>query len=852
MEPKEYQERVLDAFTQWKNELNAAEQKSKAAINALEQIGADIPPDTRNYPKTAWQKLAETCEIASGSGSYAERTAEAGFPIPHICFKVPTGGGKTLLGAAALERLNKNSGLVLWMVPTNAIYQQTKQKLWSREHPYRQMLERASGGRVKVLQKDDVFTAADVEHYLCVMLISLQSVNRQNRDFLRMFKDTGRYMSFFPDSDDVLGDGRLLGQYPDLERESESGPVKQSLFNVFKKVRPVVILDEAHKAYGRKGSESEQYVQSVNRLNPSMVIELSATPSAAKSNLVVVSGKDLQSEEMIKLPVQVTSYTNADWHHTLGQAHGKLEELQNEAVSLENSEGRYIRPIAVVRVERTGADQRVPDYVHSEDVREYLTENLGVPGDAVAVQSSTTKELAGVDLFSELSPIKWIVTKAALMEGWDCSFAYLLVMLDNTRAKGAITQLVGRVLRQPEAKLTERKALDQCYVYCHSTDVNDAVQYVKDALEQEGMGDLDDEVHASQPTAFKTVVIQRREKFKDTDFFLPKVLHRTLDGGWEELDYQRHILPSIDVSLLGPPDPQGAQPDRPLETTAAVDLEEEGPSATYYDPRALYVDESVKIAWYARRISDILPNPFQAARVVQELVQRMRDAGADDSSIYGQRSALASQLREHVANAMEQQAEKVFRAKLAAREIRFDLEATDHNHRIRKSYDVLVADNDTLLQRFGQSVQLSLFEPVFDRDFNELERKFAFYLDGHKALQWWHRIAVRQHGEYYIRGWRRDRIWPDFVALGGEKAGQASFLVFETKGKHLEGYEDTKYKRAVFEMLENAFNGRWLNAGKVAVRDGPAKGVFQLVFDKDGFPDAEQAFARVPGGYTTG
>ena len=715
------------------------------------------------------------------------------------------------------------------------------------------MLERGSGGRVKVLEKDDGFTSADVEHYLCVMLISLQSVNRKNnRDFLRMFRDTGKYMSFFSDNDDALGDGRLLAQYPDLERESEGGSVKQSLSNVFKKVRPVVILDEAHKAYGMKGSESEEYVQSVNRLNPGMVIELSATPNAAKSNLVVVTGKELHGEEMIKLPVQVTSYTSVDWHHTLGQAHAKLEELQNEAVSLENSEGRYIRPIAVVRVERTGADQRIPGFVHSEDVREYLTENLGVPGDAVAVQSSTSKELAGVDLFSELSPVRWIITKAALMEGWDCSFAYLLVMLDITRAKGAITQLVGRVLRQPEAKLTERKALDQCYVYCQSTDVNDAVQYVKDALGQEGMGDLDDEVHASQATAFKTVVIQRREKFKDTHFFLPKVLHRKIDGGWEELDYQRHIVPGIDVSVIGPHDPQSVQPDRPLETRAAVGLDEDGPSATYYDPQALQVDESVKIAWYARRISDILPNPFQAARVAMELMQRMHGAGQDDSAIYRQRSAVASQLREHVVNAMEQQAEKVFRGKLAHKEIRFDLEATDHNHRIQQSYEILVADNDVLLQQFGKSVQLSLFEPVFAREFNELERKFAFYLDEHKALQWWHRIAVRQQGEYYIRGWRRERIWPDFVALGGEKAGQASFLVFETKGQHLEDYEDTKYKRAVFEMLENAFNGRWLNAGKVAVRDGPAKGVFQLVFDKDGFPDAEQAFVRVPGGYTTG
>ena len=852
MELKEYQERVLDAFTKWRNELTTAREQSEQRAANFRAINEDVPADVWNYPKTAWEKLTDTCEVAVRSKSYAERTATAGFPIPHICFKVPTGGGKTLLGAAAVERMNMTSGLVLWMVPTNAIYRQTKEKLWDRQHDYRQMLER--GGQVKVLEKDDVFTAADVEHYLCVMLISLQSVNRQNnRDFLRMFKEAGKYMSFFPDNDDALGEGRLRNKHPDLDPPGQGLQATQSLYNVFKMVRPVVVLDEAHKAYGKKGHDDEQYVQSVNQLNPSMVIELTATPSPSRSNMVVVSGKDLHSEEMIKLPVQVTSYTQTDWRHTLGQAHAKLEELQNEAVSLENSEGRYIRPIAVVRVGRTGADQRDTDYVHSEDVREYLTENLGVPAAEVAVQSSTSRELDGVDLLSPLSRVRWIITKAALMEGWDCSFAYLLVMLDNTRAKGAVTQLVGRVLRQHDAKVTKRKALDQCYVYCHTTNVNDAVQYVKDALEQEGMGDLDDEVHASQSTTFQAVTIQRRDKFKDKDFFLPKVLHRKLGGGWEELDYQRHILPSIDLNLIDAPSSlQITQPDQPTERRAEVGLDESGTTETYYDPQALHVDESVKIAWYARRISDIMPNPFQAARVAMEMIQQLRAAGQDDSAIYGQRPWLASQLREHVSNAMEQQAETVFRAKLG-KEIRFDLQTSDHNHRIQKSYEIVVAENDKLLQRFGKSMQLSLFEPVFDRDFNDLERKFAFYLEkekAEKALQWWHRIAVRQSGEYYIRGWKRERIWPDFVAFGGEKAGKASFLVFETKGEHLKDYEDTKYKESVFKALEDAFNGRSLNGGKVTVSDGPAAGVFRLVFDKEGFfPEADKAFEHVAGGY---
>ena len=846
MELKDYQTRTLDTFTRWQNELAAAQVRSETAIAALEQVGADVPADVRNHPKTAWQKLAESGDVANPARPYVERTAAAGFPIPHICFKVPTGGGKTLLGAAALERLNRNSGLVLWMVPSNAIYQQTKEKLWDRQHPYRQMLERGSGGRVKVLEKDDLFTAADVEHFLCVMLISLQSANRKNnRDFLRMFRDSGRYTSFFPDNDDALGDARLRNEYPDLDPPADDRPVAQSLFNVFKMVHPVVILDEAHKAYGRQGNDNEEFVQSVNRLNPSLVIELSATPSRSKSNLLVdVPGNDLKAEEMIKLPVQVTSFTNADWHHTLGQAHGKLEELDNEAVSLQNSEGRYIRPIAVVRVERTGNDQRDNDHIHAEDVREYLTQNLGVPSGAVAVQSSVSRELVGVNLLSELSPVRWIITRAALMEGWDCPFAYLLVMLDNTSAKRAITQLVGRVMRQPEARVTGREALDQCYVYCQSTDVGAAVQYVKDGLEQEGMGDLDGDVHTTQTTAFKTVPIRRRKKYKDTEIFLPKVLHRDANGGWEELDYQRHILPSIDVAMIGAPDPQSAHADRPREARATVDLGEDGASATYYNPQALHIDDSVKIAWYARRISDILPNPFQAARIAQALVQRMYNAGDDDKVIYGQRSALASQLREHVAGAMDQQAEKAFRTKLASQDIRFDLETSDRNHRMRKSYEILVSDNDVLLQRYGQSVQLSLFEPVFDRDFNDLERRFAFYLEEQKAIQWWHRVAVRQRGEYYLRGWRRERIWPDFVAMGGETKGKPSVLVFETKGDYLDGNDDSEYKKRVFAALEGTFN-----AGKMTIHDGPAKGVFRLVFDKEGFPDAAGPISELKGFY---
>ena len=153
-----------------------------------------LPTTCRNYPKSAWQNLAQSGGVAATAGAYASRTDDVGRPIPHLCFKVPTGGGKTLLAAAALERLNRQTGLTLWITPTRAIYEQTKAALWNREHPYRQMLERASGGRVKLLEKEDPFTHGDIANYMCVMLIMLPSINKQKaKDFLRMFRDSGRY-----------------------------------------------------------------------------------------------------------------------------------------------------------------------------------------------------------------------------------------------------------------------------------------------------------------------------------------------------------------------------------------------------------------------------------------------------------------------------------------------------------------------------------------------------------------------------------------------------------------------------------------------------------------------------------
>ena len=850
-ELKMYQTSTLESFTRWLEALKAARGTSETQIERLKEAGIEnveeLADQIRNYPRKTWQNLAENSEIAGSAGEYVDRTDDAGHPIPHICFKVPTGGGKTLLAAAALERLNRQRGLTLWIVPTRAIYEQTKSALWNKEHPYRKMLERASAGRVKMLEKDDPFNRDDVSNYLCVMMLMLPAANRRKgKEFLRMFKDNGNYASFFPD-DDVFGDARMLNEYPDLECRLGSSVVKQSLFNVFKLLRPVVVLDEAHKAYGASNREvNEEFARSINRLDPQMVIELSATPNRGISNLLVdIGGLDLKKEEMIKLPVQITSFPNADWQFTLGQAVEELQKLDAEAQLFESRTDRYIRPIAVVRVERTGRDQRDGIRVHAEEVREYLMHNLGVPSETIRVKSAENDEIRGEDLLSDTSQVKWIITKSALMEGWDCPFAYLLVMLDNTQSQRAITQLVGRVIRQPFAQLTGHELLDQCYVYCNNTDVELAAQQVKMGLESEGLTGLEDEVMGGtgipMQDELQKISVQRRDRFRGREIYLPVVLHKNGDD-WIPLNYQEHILPHIDWFTIQPPDPEPAAAQSVRIQGMAVDVDESLPIV--HPDQEPYIEKKVSIFNFTRRVSDIIPNLWQAARIVEEMIERLRADGKTEEYIYDRRSYLVHVLREHVKREVEDQSEQIFRDKLDSGAIRFDLEAGNPCYRLRESYEIEVsADARFFTRAYGQNLQLSLFEQVFEQHFDsEFEKKFAYYLDEERALQWWHRVAARQRGEYYLQGWKQQRIYPDFVAMAHAIGGTTRVLVFDTKGEHLAGNLDTVYKEKVLKTLEGVFN----SAGRMTVHDAQTReGIFQLVFNEHQFSEIS---ARLTGG----
>jgi len=142
----DYQARVIKTFDAYLSALG--DFKAKAAKIEAHNTTLDDPEllvPVPDYPSKAWGAMAAAGGLPPSRQAvpFSPRVDGAGRPVPNVVFKVPTGGGKTLLAASALSSLMgqylcRNTGFVLWIVPNEAIYSQTKKQLTDRLHPYRQ------------------------------------------------------------------------------------------------------------------------------------------------------------------------------------------------------------------------------------------------------------------------------------------------------------------------------------------------------------------------------------------------------------------------------------------------------------------------------------------------------------------------------------------------------------------------------------------------------------------------------------------------------------------------------------------------------------------------------------------
>lgn len=453
--------KVLDAYLRLVREKGA-----KAAFNAS---------DSR--PIDALKRRSEYAVIPSWPESEA---------FPYVCLRVPTGGGKTIIashavGVATRAYLQAERAMVLWLAPSNTIVEQTLKALCDRRHPYRAALDEAFKGCVTVLSTEEALSVkpGTLDADTTIVVATMQTFRVTKEEGRLVYRGNGDLMDHFAN---LTPTQLALLEQTDADGNpvAEGGTFAKSLANVFRLRMPLVIVDEAHNA------RSDLSYDTLRRFNPSGIIEFTATPAAhtrtkVGSNILFsVSASELKAAQMIKMPIRLVERGNP--HEAISSAIAKREELERLAAEEEKTSGEYIRPIVLFQAQSKseGEDRITPDVLKA-----WLIKDYSVAENEVAIRTGDKDELPD-DPLARTCPLKYVITVNALREGWDCPFAYVLCSVANLSARGAVEQLLGRVLRLPYAKAKATDALNEAYAYVTSKEFGAAAASIKDALVESG------------------------------------------------------------------------------------------------------------------------------------------------------------------------------------------------------------------------------------------------------------------------------------------------------------------------------------------------------------------------------
>lgn len=429
------------------------------------------------YRKTLALNDADTAFYALTKRSYHQIKELPG--LPYVCLRLPTGAGKTFVAVHAVQRtirefLQSDQGLVLWLVPSDAIRDQTLNALKDRAHPYRRALDQSLGSVTVMDVNEALYLPRPTLDTSTVIIVStIQTFRVENTEIRKVYETSGALMDHFT--------GYPPEALADLEKIAGSQIPKYSLANVLRLRRPIVIVDEAHTA--RKPLSFE----TLARFNPASILELTATPvtdGEHPSNVLYqVSAAELKAEDMIKLPILL--YARENWKELLADAIARLNQLAADAKLEEAATGEYVRPIMLLQAQPRS---KTKDTLTIDVVKETLLQDFKIPENQIACHGQGYRELDELqdEISSPKCPIRFVITVSALKEGWDCPFAYVLCSVAEMRSSTAIEQILGRIMRLPSAKRKKTESLNQAYAFAASANFTEVAQTLTDGLIRNG------------------------------------------------------------------------------------------------------------------------------------------------------------------------------------------------------------------------------------------------------------------------------------------------------------------------------------------------------------------------------
>jgi len=704
--------------------------------------------------------------------------------VPFVCIKIPTGGGKTYVACHSIieimtnyleEKLDK--GIVLWIVPSDTIKTQTLIKLNDMKDMHRKVLIE-NFNHIKIFSNEEAknIKKEDVEENLCIIVSSIDAFRKEKsiRDKYKFYKENGQLMNHF----EILTNDKFL--------EKDDSGVIYSLANVIRKSNPLIIIDEGHRA------KTELSFDVIKDLNPSFVIEYTATPHSESNKLVEIHSQELKLAEMVKIPIVLES--TREWKKAIDD--GFLQRIELEKIA-DKDENNYIRPIALFQAE---PDRKGKDCVTVDKIKQYLIKEKKIKEEEIAIKTSDKNELEGINLFAKNCKIRYIITINALAEGWDCSFAYVLVSVANLGSKIAVEQIIGRIMRMPYAKKRKNDNLNKSYIFASAKNFDEAATQIISGLEENGYSKHD--------------LVKKEDKDKKNPFEADRKFKENIEipifsMNNEKLSFGQHLLGNeFKISQQNyrfnfniPYNQDGI---------AEIDIEKDEDRWRRGKFRQLTLNltnrekncsELELIYWLDKRlrfkeISSVDKLEF-LKKVIDYQIKEKKFSLYDLSlNRYPLKEQIDDIINEIMINYAKINFDKFVKEKKIILKV-FD--KFPEKIEITKGVDV------------PQDYQRSYYEKI-DK-LNKEEKGFIdnLDLDDLDNIKFWVRCREKRKDSIALQGWENRNFYPDFVAL----TKKGNIIALEWKGEHLKGTKDTDYKKELgniwsslgknlyFEMVDN-------------------------------------------------
>ncbi len=748
LELKEYQKRAVQEFESY--------------LDSIRQYGAEKGHDIGFYTLTDRKYNPQGLD-----------------KVPYVCIKIPTGGGKTLVACHLLNSVyekfvesRNQKGVVLWLVPTTAIKTQTINALQDRNHPYRKILDRKFSNNILILSVKEALSIkkSDIENNLCIIVstVSAFKSSKDNKESRKVYGENGSLLEHFEDIPE------------DLDKTLEKDENKQtivSLMNVVRMSNPVIVADEGHHV------KTPLTTEMFRSMNPVFVIEYTATPMDESNVLVTVTGAELKEEKMVKIPIWLKNIT--PWQQTIRD--GVSERIKLEKIA-EKEKGEYIRPIALIQAQPVSKTD--PNTVHVQKIVEFLKKDCNITDPEIAIRTSDQDDLTvwGNDIFEKDCPIKYIITVAALQEGWDNAFAYVLISVANIGAKIAVEQVIGRILRLPHVKEKKHEELNCSYVYTSSNNFLDAAKNLEAGLIKNGYSANDfRELTDEFSTTIKKINVFQKVK-SDKDIKIP--FFAVDDGDYRKLEFFEDLIGS-EFELTKQKLPEN------------FDL--------YYDDnRVQKIDVTVN-SEFVRSEQTKLPivpthKDFSKEDLLFWLDKKVlrKEYSQDEKRIFF--TSLINFLIEKKDYSLSELSVNCFKLKSVVENY---LDTLEENV-AKIKFEQMVKNKKIFLDKeflnLPEKVTIdNLCEDVFNNHLYEMagklnseERTLALKVDCLDNILWWYRCPEKKKEAIYLQGWHRNKFYPDFIV----KTKKGNYILLEYKGAALLTNADTEYKNKLGEKWQ--------------------------------------------------